>query len=76
MPPGFAHGFLVLSESAEFLYKCSDFYYPDDEHGIAWDDPELGIPWNLAHPTLSVKDTHHPRLHQVPPELLPRYTGD
>lgn len=76
IPPGFAHGFLVLSETAEFLYKCSDFYYPDDERGIAWDDPDLGIPWNLANPTLSPKDARHPRLHQVPLEFLPRYAGD
>ncbi len=45
VPPGFAHGFLVLSESAVFAYKCSDFYFPEDEDGIRWDDPELGIEW-------------------------------
>lgn len=45
IPEGFAHGFLVLSENAEFCYKCTDFYHPGDEGGIAWNDPTLGIQW-------------------------------
>ena len=45
IPKGFAHGFLVLSELAEFCYKCTDFYHPDDEGGLAWNDPEIGIEW-------------------------------
>ena len=45
IPKGFAHGFLVLSDYAEFCYKCDDFYHPDDEGGIAWNDPEIGIEW-------------------------------
>jgi dTDP-4-dehydrorhamnose 3,5-epimerase len=45
IPPGFAHGFLVLSESAVFAYKCTDFYYPEDEGGIIWNDPAVGIKW-------------------------------
>ena len=45
IPRGFAHGFLVLSETAEFCYKCDDFYHPNDEGGLAWNDPELGIKW-------------------------------
>jgi dTDP-4-dehydrorhamnose 3,5-epimerase len=45
IPPGFAHGFLVLSESALFVYKCTDFYHPEDEGGIIWNDPALGIRW-------------------------------
>ncbi|MDE7212539.1 MAG: dTDP-4-dehydrorhamnose 3,5-epimerase, partial [Lachnospiraceae bacterium] len=45
VPEGFAHGFLVLSDEAEFCYKCTDFYHPGDEGGIAWDDPEIGIEW-------------------------------
>ena len=45
IPKGFAHGFLVLSETAEFCYKCDDFYHPNDEGGIAWNDPEIGIKW-------------------------------
>jgi dTDP-4-dehydrorhamnose 3,5-epimerase len=76
IPPGFAHGFLVLSAAAEFLYKCSDFYYPGDEYGIAWNDPELRIPWSVSQPVLSAKDQRHPRLRDVPPELLPSYTAE
>ena len=45
--PGFAHGFLVLSEKAEFVYKCTDFYHPGDEGGVAWNDPEIGIEWPI-----------------------------
>ena len=45
IPEGFAHGFLVLSETAEFCYKCTDFYHPEDEGGLAWDDPDIGIEW-------------------------------
>lgn len=45
IPKGFAHGFLVLSEVAEFCYKCDDFYHPNDEGGMAWNDPEIGIVW-------------------------------
>jgi dTDP-4-dehydrorhamnose 3,5-epimerase len=58
VPPGFAHGFLVLSEEAVFAYKCTDFYYPEDEGGIRWDDPRIAIVWpDAGVPTkLSVKD--------------------
>ena len=45
VPKGFAHGFLVLSDTAEFCYKCDDFYHPEDEGGVAWNDPEIGIVW-------------------------------
>ncbi|MDE7061138.1 MAG: dTDP-4-dehydrorhamnose 3,5-epimerase [Lachnospiraceae bacterium] len=47
VPEGFAHGFLVLSDEAEFCYKCTDFYHPGDEGGIAWDDPEIGVQWPI-----------------------------
>ena len=59
VPPGFAHGFLVLSETAEFLYKCTEYYSPDHERSLAWDDPELAIAWPLAageSPLLSARD--------------------
>lgn len=58
VPEGCAHGFLVLSESADFLYKTTDFYDPSDEHAIRWDDPDLGIDWDLQdiEPSLSAKD--------------------
>ena len=65
VPPGFAHGFCVLSESADFLYKCTDFYAPGDEYGIAWDDPDIGIEWPLPDgdaPRLSDKDASAPML--------------
>ena len=59
VPPGFAHGFVVLSETAQFLYKTTDYYIPEDEHTIAWNDPDLGIDWRLPAdevPTASAKD--------------------
>ena len=73
VPAGFAHGFVVLSETAQFLYKCSDFYDPSDEHGILCNDPELNIAWGLTDPILSEKDRKNLPLAQVPRELLPRY---
>jgi dTDP-4-dehydrorhamnose 3,5-epimerase len=65
VPPGFAHGFLVLSETAEFEYKCSDFYAPEFERAIRWDDPDIGIDWPLPdgeRPVLSNKDEAAPLL--------------
>jgi dTDP-4-dehydrorhamnose 3,5-epimerase len=62
VPPGFAHGFCVLSDSADFLYLCTDVYRPDDEYGIAWDDPALNIAWPGEHFSLSKKDQAWPRL--------------
>jgi dTDP-4-dehydrorhamnose 3,5-epimerase len=59
VPAGFGHAFVVLSESAHFLYKCTDFYAPEDEHAIAWDDPDLNIDWRLpagVQPVLSARD--------------------
>jgi dTDP-4-dehydrorhamnose 3,5-epimerase len=59
VPPGFAHGFYVTSDEAEFQYKCTDYYNPGDEYSIRWDDPSLAIQWPLAHgskPRLSEKD--------------------
>ncbi|SHF55343.1 dTDP-4-dehydrorhamnose 3,5-epimerase [Microbulbifer donghaiensis] len=59
VPEGFAHGFYVTSESAEFVYKCTDYYAPEHEHSIRWDDPDLNIDWPLVHgepPRLSAKD--------------------
>ncbi len=60
VPKGFAHGFQVLSESAEVLYKCTAEYSPEDERGIIWNDPELAIPWPLPNPVLSGKDGVNP----------------
>jgi dTDP-4-dehydrorhamnose 3,5-epimerase len=73
IPPGFAHGFAVLSESAEFLYKCSDFYFAEDEHGVLWNDPHLKIDWKVSEPLLSPKDKQFQPLAKIPAEDLPRY---
>ena len=62
VPPGFAHGFVVLSASADFEYKCTDYYDPSDEDSILWNDPDLNIPWPIAHPVLSTKDASANRL--------------
>ena len=62
VPPGFAHGFCVLTDIADFQYKCTDFYRPDDEGGIAWDDPDIAIAWPIEAPLLSDKDRQWPRL--------------
>ena len=56
VPPGFAHGFLVLSDFADFEYKCTDYYDPNDEGCISWNDPQLNIDWPITNPTLSIKD--------------------
>ena len=74
VPPGFAHGFCVLSDSADFLYLCTDVYRPDDEYGIAWDDPALNIAWPGEHFSLSKKDQAWPRLADAG-DRLPRF-GD
>ena len=73
IPEGFAHGFCVLSEVAHVVYKCSDFYYPEDEGGILWSDPDLAIDWPVEKPLLSDKDSRLPCLADVPPEKLPSY---
>lgn len=73
VPRGFAHGFLTLSPRVQFLYKCSDFYDDADEHGIAFNDPDLNIAWGTTSPLLSEKDQHLLPLAKVPREFLPRY---
>jgi dTDP-4-dehydrorhamnose 3,5-epimerase len=75
VPAGFAHGFLVLSDEAEFLYKCSDFYEPSDERGVLWNDPDLRLKWGATEPLLSEKDRRNPRLSQIAPDQLPPYTA-
>jgi dTDP-4-dehydrorhamnose 3,5-epimerase len=72
VPAGFAHGFCVLSETAHLEYKCTSFYDPADEIGIAWNDPELRIAWPIERPLLSAKDAALPTLAEVG-ERLPRY---
>src|SRR5262249_41640407 len=73
VPGGFAHGFAVLSETADFLYKCSDFYYPEDEFGVAWNDSVLQIDWKITSPLLSNKDKLFLPLADIPVEKLPTY---
>ncbi|RLT96045.1 dTDP-4-dehydrorhamnose 3,5-epimerase [Ketobacter sp.] len=68
VPPGFAHGFLVLSESAEFLYKCTDYYAPEYERSLLWNDPDVNIDWPLKEgeaPLLSAKDAEGATLQQA-----------
>lgn len=69
VPPGFAHGFYVLSDYAEFLYKCTDYYHPASEVSLRWDDPSLGIDWPLVNgeaPQLSEKDRNGRSLTEIP----------
>ena len=74
IPEGFAHGFRVLTDTADFCYKCTDFYAPGDEYGVFWNDPALAIPWgDMDSPVVSAKDQKLPRLADVPPEHLPEY---
>jgi dTDP-4-dehydrorhamnose 3,5-epimerase len=71
IPPGFAHGFCVTSETAVFTYKCTEAYHRETELGIAWDDPDLAIPWPVQSPILSAKDSAYPRLRDIPKDKLP-----
>jgi dTDP-4-dehydrorhamnose 3,5-epimerase len=75
VPPGFAHGFCVVSGAAQVEYKCTDIYDPTSEVGIAWNDPDLGISWPVADPILSPRDGRHPRLAAVS-DVLPFYSTD
>jgi len=65
IPTGFAHGFCVLSESAEVLYKCSDYYSPKNERGVLWNDADLAIDWPIKDPILSEKDAVYPRFSEL-----------
>ncbi|MFZ1728695.1 MAG: dTDP-4-dehydrorhamnose 3,5-epimerase [Bacteroidota bacterium] len=67
VPPGFAHGFCVLSDTVDFLYKCSDYYHPETEMTLLWNDPAVGIEWPITDPILSEKDRQG-----VPLQALPR----
>jgi dTDP-4-dehydrorhamnose 3,5-epimerase len=73
IPEGFAHGFCVLSETANVIYKCTDLYTPGDEYGILWSDPTIDIVWPIENPILSKKDAESPALNDVPEEQLPLY---
>lgn len=69
VPPGFAHGFCVVSEIADIVYKCTDFYAPEFEQTIVWNDPDLNIPWPVSNPILSAKDQRGQRLHELRPQF-------
>ena len=75
VPEGFAHGFCVLSETADVIYKCTDVYTPGDDYGLLWEDEALAIDWSISAPLLSDKDRQNPRLSEMPPENLPLYSA-
>jgi len=75
IPPGFAHGFCVVSDDVLFSYKCSDSYHPETEVGFIWNDPDVGIAWPVEKPSLSKKDAAYSRLADIPPERWTRYAG-
>lgn len=70
IPPGFAHGFCVLSDEADFCYKCTDYYAPQTEQGILWNDPALAIDWPVSSPLLSPKDIAYPTLNEIAHDKL------
>ncbi|MEM9243617.1 MAG: dTDP-4-dehydrorhamnose 3,5-epimerase [Pseudomonadota bacterium] len=76
VPPGLAHGFLVMSETAHFAYKCTDYYHPESEMSIQWHDPDIGIAWPLENiaPVVSAKDNNACRLRDIPIADLPVYS--
>jgi dTDP-4-dehydrorhamnose 3,5-epimerase len=74
IPPGFAHGFCVLSDEVDVEYKCTDLYAPGDEITVAWNDPEIGIDWPVRDPILSAKDRDAPPLSALR-DRLPRFPG-
>lgn len=76
IPEGFAHGFSVLSDEVDFFYKCTNYYDPQSEYGISWNDSAIGIDWQVATPILSKKDQEYPNLANMPAEHLPIYKGE
>lgn len=70
VPPGFAHGFCVTSETAQILYKCTDVYHPNDDFGVHWSDAEISIPWPVSNPVVSDKDAGLPCLNEIRTDQL------
>ncbi len=70
VPPGVVHGFLVTSDVAQFVYKCTDIYHPEADFSVAWNDPDIGIAWPTASPILSEKDRCAPQLKDVEDRLI------
>jgi dTDP-4-dehydrorhamnose 3,5-epimerase len=75
VPAGFAHGFCVLSETADFQYKCTDYYDPSDESGLLWNDDNLAIQWPIEAPLLSDKDKIQPTFNQIKYQLINGWEG-
>jgi dTDP-4-dehydrorhamnose 3,5-epimerase len=75
IPPGLAHGYCVVSGSADVIYKCTAFYAADDQYGLRWSDPGLGIPWPVVDPVLSASDRGWPTLDTIAPEHLPEFAA-
>ena len=75
IPPGMVHGFCVTSDVAQVEYKCTGFYRREEEFSIAWDDPDIGIPWPVERPTLSEKDRRAPRLRDAEAHLIDYGSG-
>ncbi len=73
IPEGFAHGFCVLSDEADVIYKCTALYNPEYEHGVLWCDPDIGIKWPISEPILSDKDKRNPILRDIQASYLPVY---
>ena len=73
IPPGFAHGFCVISDSADFVYKCTDYYYPEHERAIRWNDADIGIEWPLSDVSLSDKDAAAKPLAKIDKNDLPKF---
>jgi dTDP-4-dehydrorhamnose 3,5-epimerase len=73
LPPGFAHGFCVTGDTALFAYKCTDYYHPDAEISVRWNDPDIAIDWPVERPELSVKDAGALALREIEPSRLPVY---
>ncbi|MBW3599861.1 MAG: dTDP-4-dehydrorhamnose 3,5-epimerase, partial [Planctomycetes bacterium] len=74
IPPGFAHGFCVTSETTLFAYKCTDLYHPEAQRTVLWNDPELGIPWPATEPILTERDRRAPRLRDAPADSFAFHT--
>jgi dTDP-4-dehydrorhamnose 3,5-epimerase len=73
IPPGFAHGFAALTDDADLVYKCTEIYRREHDRSLAWNDPDIGIRWNVADPVVSPKDAAAPRLRDA--AVLPQYIG-
>jgi dTDP-4-dehydrorhamnose 3,5-epimerase len=72
LPPGVAHGFCTLDAHNEVLYKCTDYYSPQDEAGVLWSDPDLGIEWPMSEPQIKLRDAQFPRLRDIDSSKLPQ----